>query len=70
MSDNQNEARRKFINLIKSMGLCQLIKTPTRFSATTNSILDVCVTNSDFIQKKEKKKKKSGVCILILVTIK
>ena len=63
MSDNQNEARRKFINLIKSMGLCQLIKTPTRFSATKNSILDVCVTNSDFIKKKKKEEEEKVVSV-------
>ena len=55
MSDKQNESQRKFVNFFKPLGLCQIIKSPTRFSTTKNSILDVCVTNSDFI-------KKSGVC--------
>ena len=55
MSDKQNESQKKFINFYKPRGLCQIIKSPTRFSSTKNSILDIFVTNSDFI-------KKCGVC--------
>ena len=54
MLDKQCEPFRKFTTLI-STGLCQLIKNPTRFPATRNSILDICATSSDFIQQ-------SGVC--------
>ena len=55
MADKQSEACRKLVDFIKPLGLCQLIKKPTRFSATKNSILDICITNSNFI-------KKYGVC--------
>ena len=55
MLDKQCESHRKFSTLIKSNGLCQLIKTPTRYSTTKNSLIDICATNSNFIQK-------SGVC--------
>ena len=55
MLDKQSDAYRKFTTLIKPMGLRQLIKNPTRFSAARDSPLDLCITNSDFI-------KRSGVC--------
>ena len=34
MSDNQNDAKTKFVNFIKPMGFSQLIKNTTRYSAT------------------------------------
>ena len=55
MLDKQCESHRKFTTLVKSLGLYQLIKSPTRYSTTRNSLLDVCATYSDFIQQ-------SGVC--------
>ena len=55
MIDKQNEAYRKLIELTKPIGLRQLIKQPTRYSNARDSILDICFTNCDFIQK-------SGVC--------
>ena len=55
MSDKKSEAYTKIMNAIKPQGLCQLIRHPTRYSNTKNSILDLCITNSDFI-------KRSGVC--------
>ena len=51
MLDKRCESYRKFTTLIKSLGLYQLIKNPTRYSTTRNSLLDVCVTNSDFIRQ-------------------
>ena len=55
MLDKQTESYRKFTTLTKSAGLCQLIKDATRYSTVRNSLLDICVTNSNFIQR-------SGVC--------
>ena len=46
MSDKQNPNCRKLVDLIKPMGLCQIIKQPTRYSNTKNSILDLCITIS------------------------
>ena len=55
MLDKLGEAYRKITTFTKSMGLCQLIKNPTRYSTARNSLLDICFTNSDYIQR-------SGVC--------
>ena len=55
MADKQSDVYRKIVNFIKPLGLCQIIKQPTRFASTKNSILDICITNSDFI-------KQYGVC--------
>ena len=53
--DKQAEAGKKLINTIKPYGLCQLIKNPTRYSTMKNSLLDIFITNSNFIAR-------SGVC--------
>ena len=53
--DKNNEAGKKLLNLIKPYGFCQLIKEPTRYSSDKNSLLDIFITNSNYIQK-------SGVC--------
>ena len=45
MLAKQCEAYRKFTTLIKPIGLCQLIKNPTKFSAIRNSLLDICITD-------------------------
>ena len=49
MLDKKNPSTKKFLELIKTFGLRQLIKLPTRFSSDKNSLLDVICTNSDFI---------------------
>ena len=49
--DKNNEAGKKLVNLIKPYGLCQFIKEPTRYSTNKNSLLDIFVTNSNFIYK-------------------
>ena len=53
--DKKSDASKKLINLIKPFGLCQLIREPTRYSKEKNSLLDVFITNSNFIFD-------SGVC--------
>ena len=47
MSDKHHIACKKIIDLTQPIGVRQLIKQPTRYSSTRNSILDVCFTNSD-----------------------
>ena len=53
--DKRSDTSKKLINLIKPFGLSQLIKEPTRYSKDKNSLLDVFITNSNFILD-------SGVC--------
>ena len=53
--EKKNPNTKKLLELIKTFGLRQLIKTPTRYSKDKNSLIDVIITNSDFISS-------SGVC--------
>ena len=53
--DKQHITTKKMISLIKPYGLNQIIKDPTRYSKSKNSLLDVFITNSNDIQI-------SGVC--------
>ena len=53
--ERKNPNTKKLLELIKTFGLRQLIKTPTRYSKDKNSLIDVIITNSDFISN-------SGVC--------
>ena len=53
--DTRNNSAKDLVNLVKQLGLRQLIKDPTRFSHNKNSCLDLFFTNSDIIAK-------SGVC--------
>ena len=53
--DMQNNSAKEIINLMKQLGLRQLIKEPTRYSPNKDSCLDLFFTNSDIIAK-------SGVC--------
>ena len=55
MLDKKNISTKKITELIKSFGLRQLIRSPTRYSKEKNSLLDIIFTNSDFISI-------SGVC--------
>ena len=53
--DKQNNAAKDLVNIMKQIGLRQLIKKATRYSHTKNSCIDLFFTNSDIIAK-------SGVC--------
>ena len=53
MLDKNNEAGKKLMNSIKPFGFCQLIKEPTRYSPIKNSLLDIFITNSNFIYKSD-----------------
>ena len=46
-----NENAKKFSNLMKQLGLNQLINEPTRYSANKNSGLDLIFTNSNIVAK-------------------
>ena len=53
--DKKNPSTKKLLELIKTFGLRQLIKKPTRYSKEKDSLIDMIITNSDFISN-------SGVC--------
>ena len=53
--DKKDAKCRKLLDLIKPLGLRQIIKEPTRLTQGRNSCLDLCITNCDNISK-------SGVC--------
>ena len=53
--DKHNNLAKELVNRMKQVGLCQLIKDPTRYSQNKDSCLDLFFTNSDIIAK-------SGVC--------
>ena len=53
--DKNNANRKKLLDLIKPLGLRQIIKDPTRLSPQKNSCIDLLITNSNFIQN-------AGVC--------
>ena len=46
---------KEIVNWMKQLGLCQLIKTPTRYSENKDICLDIVFTNWDIVAK-------SGVC--------
>ena len=55
--DKKDPSHLKLYELIKPLGLCQLIKEPTRLTLNRSSCLDLFITNCDNICK-------SGVCTI------
>ena len=53
--DKQNNAGKELLDLMKQLGLRQLIRDPTQYSQHKNSCIDLFFTNSDIIAN-------SGVC--------
>ena len=49
--DKNSEVGKKPLNFIQPYGLCQLIKDPTRYSAEKISLLDIFITNANYIAK-------------------
>ena len=49
--DKNNKSGKEIVNILKQLGLRQLIKEPTRYSYNKNSCLDLFFTNSDIIAR-------------------
>ena len=49
--DKNNKFAKELVNTLKRLGLCQLIKEPTRYSHSKDSCLDLVFTNSNIIAR-------------------